>query len=278
MSNFNLAPTRSRSTGSLRPWMNIASELRELELPLLVETLLTFYQPKESSKTYILQKMKLEAILQPWPSSKFESRSRRRLNKEKTKLAKVLLKDRQKAKKKNDKLVAEKLRQKAEIFKEKQRVKAERQSCWPKKTHRVTFTLKSTLFILDLSRRSKISDDGADTVVNANSNSDTNLATTTFHEPSKVAPDEVSLSISYVTHSAFWSTRYNFSLDSVKCARLLEYGAQLMNTTSEIGLNEIIPTLRPWDLRFQKGPKFADGAIYSFHESQAKRYKDITSS
>lgn len=107
--------------------------------------------------------------------------------KEKAKLAKVILKAREKAEKEKSKLLDKKLRQKAETHKERQRIKAERQSFWPKKTYRVAITLEPSTVTPGSSRRTSI--DG-DTIVNAN------LASTTFHDPSEVAAGEVSLSLS----------------------------------------------------------------------------------
>lgn len=202
----------------------------------------------------------------------------RQCEKEKVKLAKTLVKAQEKARKEKAKLKAKKLRQKAEIYKEKMRIKAERESFWPKKVYRITISLEPTIMTPDSSRRSSV--DG-DTVVNVN------LASTTFHEPTKVMPGEISLSLSYITYSASWSPRYDLSLDSTKCTGVLEYGAELKNTTSETwrdakvilstsqttfsGLSETIPILSPWHVRLQKGQRNSDLALFSQHEINAKR-------
>lgn len=198
--------------------------------------------------------------------------------KEQTKLAKSLVKAQQKFRKEKAKLKDKKLRKKAEAHKEKLRIKAERESFWPKKVYRITISLEPTFMTPDSSRRSSI--DG-DTVVNVN------LASTTFHEPSKVLPGEISLSLSYITYSASWSPRYDLSLDSTKHTGVLDYGAELKNTTSEIwrdakvilstsqttfsGLSETIPTLYPWHVRLQKGQRNSDLALFSQHEINTKR-------
>ena len=149
----------------------------------------------------------------------------RKAEKEKTKLAKDLVKANEKKEKEKAKLREKKMRKKAENYKEKQRVKAERESFWPKKVYKITINLEPSSLTPGSSRRSSV-DDG-DTLVN--------LATTTFHEPS-AAPaksGEISLSLSYITYSASWSPRYDLSLSTMKGAGLLEYGAELKNTTSE---------------------------------------------
>jgi len=78
----------------------------------------------------------------------------------------------------------------------------------------------------------------------------------------------------------------------VKCTGVLEYGADLINTTSETwrdckvvlstsqtafsGLNEAIPILHPWNVRLQKGSNIGDGALFSIAETQAKRIQNST--
>jgi Domain of unknown function (DUF4139)/N-terminal domain of unknown function (DUF4140) len=201
-----------------------------------------------------------------------------KVNKEKLKVAKVLVKANEKAEKEKQKLKEKKARKKAEIRKEKLRIKAERELFWPKKVYRITINLEPTTLTPASSRRSSI--DG-DTVVN--------LATSTFHEPS-AAPlktGEISLSLSYITYSASWSPRYDLSLNTVKCTGVLEYGAELKNTTSETwrdakivlstsqttfsGLSETIPTLEPWHVRLLKGGRNPDSALFSESERLAKQ-------
>ncbi|KAF4613388.1 hypothetical protein G7Y89_g15498 [Cudoniella acicularis] len=201
----------------------------------------------------------------------------RKAAKEKTKLAKELVKANEKKEKEKAKLREKKLRQKAEAHKEKQRIKAERESFWPKKVYRVVVNLETSSFTPASSRRSSI--DG-DTVVN--------LATLTFHEESNkpLKTGDISLSLSYITYSASWSPRYDLALNTVKSAGLLEYGAELRNTTSETwrdakvvlstsqtnfaGLSEKIPLLRPWHVRLLKGGKNTDAALMSNAERHAK--------
>ncbi|TVY92839.1 Protein F37C4.5 [Lachnellula willkommii] len=200
--------------------------------------------------------------------------------KEKTKLAKDLVKANEKKEKEEAKRREKNVRKKAEICKEKQRVKAERESFWPKKGYKITINLEPSTLTPGSSRRSSV-DDG-DTLVN--------LATTTFHEPS-AAPaksGEISLSLSYITYSASWSPRYDLSLSTMKGAGLLEYGAELKNTTSETwrdakvvlstsqttfsGLSETIPIMQPWHVRLIKALHGnIDDSLMSQSEVAAKR-------
>ena len=78
----------------------------------------------------------------------------------------------------------------------------------------------------------------------------------------------------------------------MKCTGVLEYGADLINTTSETwrdckvvlstsqtafsGLNEAIPILHPWSVRLQKGSNVGDGALFSVAETQAKMIQNST--
>jgi hypothetical protein len=203
--------------------------------------------------------------------------------KDKTKLAKELVKTKLKEQKEKTKLKEKKIRKKAEIFKEKQRIKAERDSFWAKKVYRVTISLEMSTLTPGSSRRSSITEGE----VTSSAVPVSNLATTTFHEPEALKAGMVSLSISYITYSASWSPRYDLNLNSLKCAGVLEYGAELKNTTSETwrdakvilstsqttfsGLSEKIPTLHPWHVRLQKGPRNSDSALMSQYEQNMKR-------
>lgn len=149
----------------------------------------------------------------------------RKAEKEKAKLAKSLAKIDVKKQREKLKLREKKIRQAAEIQKEKERIRAEREAIWPRKVFKITINLEPASLTPGSSRRSSV-DDG-DTLVN--------LATSTFHEPS-TAPlksGDISLSLSYITYSASWSPRYDLSLSTTKSAGVLEYGAELKNTTSE---------------------------------------------
>ncbi|KAE8441993.1 hypothetical protein EG329_004119 [Mollisiaceae sp. DMI_Dod_QoI] len=198
--------------------------------------------------------------------------------KQKLKVAKAVIKANEKTNKEKAKLKEKKLRKKAEIFKEKQRIKAERESFWPKKVYCVTINIEPSSFTPGSSRRNSIDDD---TIVN--------LATSEFHEPStkSLKTGEISLSLSYITYSASWAPRYDLSLNTLKCTGLLEYGAELKNTTSETwrdarvilstsqtsfsGLSETIPQLLPWHVRLQKGGRDGESALFSTTELDAKK-------
>lgn len=204
----------------------------------------------------------------------------RKLEKEKLSVAKALAKASEKSRKEKAKEKEKKERKKAEIAKEKLRLQAERDFFWPKWVYRITINLEPSSVTPASSRRSSIN---GDTIVN--------LATSDFHEPSSetLKSDEISLSISYITYGASWAPRYDLSLNTVKCTGLLEYGAELKNTTSEtwhnvkiilstsqtsfFGLSENIPSLSPWHARLEKGDRHADWSLFSSHELQAKQSK-----
>jgi hypothetical protein len=203
---------------------------------------------------------------------------------EKDRLGSVLAKARYEEHKEKTKLTINKVRKMAEAHKERQRIKDERSSFWPKKVYRITISLEPTIQTPGSSRPSSI--DG-NTIVN--------LATTTFHNPSseRLKAGEISLSLSYITYSASWAPRYDLSLNSLKCTGVLEYGAELKNTTSETwrdakvvlstsqttfsGLNETIPVLHPWHVRLAKGLPDTDGALFSKTELDAMRQQRIES-
>jgi hypothetical protein len=142
--------------------------------------------------------------------------------------------------------------------------------------YRITISLESSTFTPGSSRRSSITEGEV-----------TNLATTTFHEPTEVKDGSISLSISYITYSASWSPRYDLNLNSIKSTGVLEYGADLKNTTSETwrdakvilstsqttfsGLSEEIPTLYPWHVRLIKAFRNTHSDLMSQNELEMKR-------
>ncbi|RDL39903.1 Uncharacterized protein BP5553_04243 [Venustampulla echinocandica] len=200
--------------------------------------------------------------------------------KDRKRLAKAMVKANEKMEKQKAKAKMKEFRKKAEIAKEKWRIKVERESFWPKKVYRVTINLEPSCFTPGSSRRTSL--DG-DTIVN--------LATSTFHEQpaTPLKSDEINISLSYITYSASWSPRYDLSLNTVNCSGLLEYGAELKNSTSETwkdakvvlstsqtnfsGLSEKIPTMHSWHVRLLKGFKGgnADSALMSQRELEAKQ-------
>lgn len=199
-----------------------------------------------------------------------------KVEKEKTKLLKELAKAQLKKQKAKTKLKEKATRKRAEIIKEKRRIKAERESFWARKVYRITISLEVPSLTPDSSRRSSVTEGDF-----------ANLATTTFHQPETLKEGSVSLSISYITYSASWSPRYDLNLNSLKCSGILEYNADLKNTTSETwrdakvilstsqttfsGLNEEIPTLYPWHVRLMRGVRNTDMALMSQNELDMKR-------
>ena len=197
--------------------------------------------------------------------------------KDKIKLAKILVKAKLKEVKTKKKAKDKAIRKKAEVFKEKQRIKKDRESFWAKKVYRITIFLEaSNIMTPGSSRRSSVTEGEV-----------TNLATTTFHEPMALKDGSISISISYVTYSACWSPRYDLNLNSIKRMGVLEYSADLKNGTSETwrdakiilstsqttfsGLGEEIPTLDPWHVRLVKGIRNSDIALMSQNELDMKR-------
>jgi hypothetical protein len=105
---------------------------------------------------------------------------------------------------------------------------------------------------------------------------------------------EINLSLSYITYSASWSPRYDLSLNSITSSGILDYCAELKNTTSETwrdtkvvlstsqtsyqGLGDTIPVLQPWHVRLIKNGYGNRGsslsskapALYSQYEQDQK--------
>lgn len=200
------------------------------------------------------------------------------LEKERAKLRKAAAKAQKKAMAEKTKLQMKKLRQKNELRKEKERIKAERNSFWPKKVYRVTISLEPSTLTPSSSRRGSIDSESA-----------VKLASSPAKELSEsgVSPGTVNISLSYITYSASWSPRYDLSLNTISCTGELEYSAVLRNNTSETwkdakvilstsqasfrGLADAIPTLQPWHVRLVKSGRNPEMALFSSYELKEKQ-------
>lgn len=208
------------------------------------------------------------------------------LQKKLAKFDRDVAKSNAKAKKENEKIKKKISEAKQEKRYKKAKTRRDLENFWPKKVFKVTVSLETaTTFTPGSSRRNSI-----DSLVKVPREEEE------VSENSKTV--EISLSISYITSSASWLPRYDLSLDSVKSQGLLDYCAELRNTTSETwqdarivlstsqttyqGLGEEIPKLQQWHVRLaKKGNNFGNGqsntgALYSNHEKFYKTAKSHT--
>ncbi|RFU28444.1 hypothetical protein B7463_g7875, partial [Scytalidium lignicola] len=202
----------------------------------------------------------------------------KKLEKEKWKVGTAALKAREKARRVKQKMLDKKQRKLDEARKEKARIKAERDSFWPKKVYRVTISLEPSTWTPSSSRRGSLDSDSM-----------VKLASSPSKESPEthLSPGTVNISLSYITYSASWSPRYDLSLNTVSCTGILEYGAELRNTTSETwkdakvilstsqasfqGLADSIPVLQPWHVRLVKSGRNPEMALFSSYELNEKR-------
>ena len=184
-----------------------------------------------------------------------------------------------KAKEKAFKEKMKKLEKKQKLLQEKttakRRLKEERVQFWPRKVYRVTLSLDTNSELTPASSRRGSTD---------------SLAKPTL-ESSSLKACEISLSVSYITHSAYWSPIYDLSLETVTSSGLVIYRAEYCNTTSETwkdaqvilstsqttfqGLGEPIPTMLPWHIRLSKEASGTgdgtNGALMSTYEIENMR-------
>lgn len=182
-----------------------------------------------------------------------------------------------KEKEKATKEIAKKLDKNARIQREKleakRQLRSDRIQFWPRKVYRVVLNLDTNSGMTPASSRRASIDSLAKTI-----SEDTESC-------------QISLSISYVTHSAYWSPRYDLSLNTPTNSGLIIYRADFCNSTSETwkdakvilstsqtsfqGLGEPIPSMVPWHIRLNKvlgqGTNDTSGALLSSHEVQHKQ-------
>lgn len=180
-----------------------------------------------------------------------------------------------KAMKEKQKQQAAKQRKKNEVLKEKARIRTEREKFWPKKVYKVVISLDAPSGATPAtSRRNSI-----DSLVKVSSPGE---ASATASDMSNLA--DINLSLSYITYSASWLPRYDLSLNTVTQNGVLDFQAELKNTTCEAwrdakiilstsqtsyqGLDETIPILQPWHVRLAKNNYNAGAALYSRSEQE----------
>ncbi|KAI1857513.1 hypothetical protein JX265_011248 [Neoarthrinium moseri] len=206
------------------------------------------------------------------------------LDKEEKKLLKIVNQQRAKAEKAKAKARRSKkkeeekeARRRAEILKEKNRVRREHESFWPKNVFVVKVSLDASAFTPMTSRRSSVSSDLVKLAVDA---------------PEPGVDDDIprtcDLTITYLTTYAHWSPSYDLALSTTTSQGNLCFDARLTNMTSETwsnckvilstsqadfsDLNDKIPTLVPWRVRLGgKGrPGSYNDIMYSQEEKSQK--------
>ena len=202
-------------------------------------------------------------------------KERVKINKQQAKDTKANMKEKAKASKERSKKLEKKHKLLQEKVAAKRRLKEERVQFWPRKVYRVTLSLETNSELTPASsRRGSVE----------------SLAKPT-RESSSMEACEVSLSVSYITHSAYWTPTYDLSLDTVSSSGIIIYRAEYCNTTSETwkdtqiilstsqtafqGLGEPIPTMLPWHIRLSKQVSgtggSTNGALMSSYEIENMR-------
>ena len=168
----------------------------------------------------------------------------------------------------------------------KNQLREERSQFWPRKVYQVVLTLDTNL---ELSRRSSRRASIGSLVKSAvQSGSPASPTTTTPGSPLLQHNGQISLSLSYSTHAASWSPRYDLSLSTPGRSGTITYRAEFSNQTSESwrdtkvilstsqttfqNLSEPIPILPPWQIRLSKlgTSNNGDEALVSRHELASK--------
>ena len=163
----------------------------------------------------------------------------------------------------------------------KRRLKNERINFWPKKVYKVVLNLDTGYDSPMSSRRGSINDASKPGVV-----SDINGLEVSSD------PLTVSLRLSYTTDAASWMSRYDIAVDTTTNSGSIVYRGEFINSTSETwhnatvilstsqassqGLNELIPSLKPWSIRLQKnfnakGSTNAEATVLSIQEQEFSR-------
>ena len=238
--------------------------------PANLEQCLTAYieQRSKAFKVHSTSDTKLKAL-------QHESK---RLAKKLSAALHATVKEKRKLAKERRKALEKKKRAQQEEAEAKKRLKQSRIEFWPRKTYQVVLSLDTNSDMTPTSSRRG----SVDTLMEKPLSDD-------------VTSCQISLSLTYITDSAFWYPRYDLNLETPTSTGLITYRAEYCNTTSETwkdtkmtlstshtsfqGLGEPIPSMQPWHIRLmpQKKPEGGlfgglrdptNGALFSCHEMQ----------
>lgn len=221
------------------------------------------------------RKKAFEAHKESEDKLKILEKERVKIHRQQAKETRANMKEKAKASKQRSKKLEKKQKLLQEKVAAKRRLKEQRVQFWPRKVYRVTLSLETNSELTPASSR----------------RGSVESLTKPTRESSSMEACEVSLSVSYITHSAYWSPTYDLSLDTVSNSGIIIYRAEYCNTTSETwkdaqiilstsqtafqGLGEPIPTMLPWHIRLSKHTSGTDdstnGALMSSYEIENRR-------
>ncbi|KAG6000922.1 hypothetical protein E4U21_004873 [Claviceps maximensis] len=192
-----------------------------------------------------------------------------------------------------------KARRRDERSKERKRIRKEREKFWPKYCYDVKITLETETATPLTSRRTSVSseihafrpaaDCGSSDATQAQAHDkdkdrdkDTNVVT-------GARTLSCDLVLSYVTSAAYWVPSYDLQLSTTSATGTLSFDAEIHNLTSETwanskvvlstsqatfsGLDDAIPTLKPWCLNLVHSPPRHDYA--QVHEQSSRSSDEI---
>lgn len=200
----------------------------------------------------------------------------KKISKKVTKAKRDTKKEKVKAMKHKMRKMEKQHRAKQEKVDTKNRLKEERIEFWPRKVYRVILNLDTNSDFTPASSRRGSIESLAKTITEDSTN-----------------PCRIALSLSYITHSAWWSPRYDLSLNTPDSSGQIVYRAEFCNGTSEVwkdtkvilstsqtsfhGLAESIPSMQPWHIRLNSKGTFGPvddirgGGLLSAYEIDYKR-------
>lgn len=243
-------------------------------------------QVAEALQVYDQERKKLfETNTQAIADLKDLRKAKTRMEKERLKLGKEDSKRKAKAFKEKQKVVAKRFQKAQERRRQARRIENERRKFWPSNVYRVVLRLEGAgIETPGSSRRNSM-----DSITL----SGLALEESDKRKPSPAMPSDghtVTLSLSYVTNSAFWSPRYDLSISSLVKTTTIVYRAEFSNGTSETwkdaklilstsqtsysGLDDKPPFLHGWQIKLGKSHEAGSGGLLSTEETSGFRYQN----
>jgi hypothetical protein len=174
-------------------------------------------------------------------------------------------------------------RQKEEKRKEAERAKTEKRKFWPYQSYKITLGLETSVDTPSSSRRNSMDSITLSGVPTADVKGKAASSITSSERT-------VTLSLSYVVSSAFWTPRYDLSISSQQKTTTIVYRAEFSNGTSETwkdakiilstsqtsysGLDDKAPFMSSWPIKLGRSWENNAGGLLSSAEMKGPRYQN----
>ncbi|KIW08338.1 uncharacterized protein PV09_01256 [Verruconis gallopava] len=248
------------------------------------------FSAKEVSEALSMYEAERRELFSSHKSAELELKKLRkqkaRLESERTKIGRDEKRRKARTKRDKEKQKEQVRRRKEEKRKEAERARSEKRKFWANDYYKITLGLETSLDSPSSSRRNSL-DSVTLSGLPLTDPKDKSTGSVSFPETT------VTLLLSYVANSAFWTPRYDLSINSVRKSATIVYRAEFTNGTSETwkdakiilstsqtsysGLDDKAPFMPSWQVKLGRSWDNNSGGLLSISELKGHRYQNALS-